>query len=155
MKILALDLATKTGWALGDTERDITMVHSGVQDFSLKRGESSGMRMLYFDRWISQMLSDHKPKIVAYEMPHQRGGAPSQVLLGLLGILHKACAEAEIDFFSVHTASLKKFATGYGKASKEEMCKAASSIVGREIKSNDEADALHIWNWARTKLEIG
>lgn len=153
MKILALDLATKTGWAFGHTKEDVTKVHSGMQDFSLKRGESPGMRMLYFDKWVSQMIADHKPNVVAFEMPHQRGGSPSQVLLGLLGILYKACAEAKVEFVSVHSATLKKFATGGGRASKEEMRAAASSTFGREIKSDDEADALHIWNWAKTGLE--
>lgn len=40
MNILALDMATKTGWA---TNAGRT---SGVQTFDVKRGESPGMRFL-------------------------------------------------------------------------------------------------------------
>ena len=45
LPILALDLATKTGWALQDRTGAIA---SGMQEFSLKRGESKGMRFLRF-----------------------------------------------------------------------------------------------------------
>ena len=39
MKILALDIATKTGFAT-----DLT---SGVWDLKLKKGESNGMKLIY------------------------------------------------------------------------------------------------------------
>ena len=46
MKILALDLATLTGWAssVGRT--------SGVQVFDVRRGESPGMRFLRCRAWL-------------------------------------------------------------------------------------------------------
>ena len=51
VNILALDLATKTGWAtcVG------SVVESGVQAFSVKRGESRGMRYYRFMRWLEEM----------------------------------------------------------------------------------------------------
>lgn len=153
MKILALDLGTKTGWAFGDTKDD-SQVYSGVQDFSLKRGESSGMRLLNFDKWIYDMLAKHKPQVVGYEMPHQRGGHATQLLLGMLGILHVACVKAGVQYSSVHSATLKKFATGSGRASKEEMISAAMKKFRRALLIDDnEADALHIWDWARDNFD--
>ena len=124
MKILALDLGTKTGWAFGDM-KNLDRIYSGMQDFSLKRGESPGMRLLNFDKWVYEMLAKHGPKMVAYEMPHQRGGHATQLLLGMLGVLHVACAKAGIEYSSVHSATLKKSATGSGRASKEEMIRVA------------------------------
>ena len=152
MKILALDLGTKTGWAFSDA-KDIKRVYSGMQDFSLKRGESPGMRLLSFDKWIYEMLAKHKPKMVGYEMPHQRGGHSTQLLLSMLGILHVACEKAGIEYASVHSATLKKSATGSGKASKEEMIRIAVVKFSREIIDDNEADALHILAWARNTFE--
>ena len=152
MRILALDLGTKTGWAFGDAE-DIKRVYSGVQDFSLKRGESPGMRLLNFDKLVYEMLAKHKPKMVGYEMPHQRGGYATQLLLGMLGILHVACTKAGIEYASVHSATLKKFATGSGRASKEQMVSIATVNFKRKIIDDNEADALHILGWARNSFD--
>ena len=51
MRVLALDLATKTGWALWDGAR----IESGVQDFTPQRGDSPGMRYHLFNRWLTDM----------------------------------------------------------------------------------------------------
>jgi len=152
MKILALDLGTKTGWAFGGA-KDTDQVYSGTQDFSLKRGESPGMRLLSFDKWIYEMLAKHKPKMVGYEMPHQRGGHSTQLLLSMLGILHVACEKAGIEYASVHSATLKKSATGSGKASKEDMVIVATEKFNRKVIDDNEADALHILAWARDTFE--
>ena len=51
--VLALDLATATGWALWDGHGVLT---HGVQAFPLRRGESPGMRWLRFRRWLRELL---------------------------------------------------------------------------------------------------
>ena len=158
IKILALDLGTKTGWAFGDTKNEnsqMTHIYSGMQDFSLKRGESPGMRLLNFDKWIYEMLAKHKPKMAAYEMPHQRGGHSTQLLMSMLGIFHVACEKAGVEYSSVHSASLKKSATGSGKASKEDMISIAGTKFNRNIIDDNEADALHILAWAQDSVEKG
>lgn len=152
MKILALDLGTKTGWAFGDMW-DTNRIYSGMQDFSLKRGESPGIRLLSFDKWIYEMLAKYKPKMVGYEMPHQRGGHATQLLLGMLGILHVACEKAGIEYASVHSMTLKKSATGSGKASKKDMISMAMKKFNREIIDDNEADALHILAWTKDSFE--
>lgn len=152
MKILAVDPGTKTGWALGDTE-DNSRLYSGMQDFKLKRGESMGMRFLYFDRWIYKMIAEFKPEVVAYEMPFVRGVAVL-VLNGLVGILLKACSEAKIDYFSVNPSTLKKHASGRGKkVSKAEMIALARTKFHRQPVDDNEADALHLWDYAREQVE--
>lgn len=148
LKILALDLGTKTGWAISPTQ-DKDRVYSGVQDFSLKRGESPGMRFLRFDRWLYMFIAENDPDIIVYEMPHHRGGAATAVLGGLVGILLKACAETNTEHTTIHSMTLKKYATGSGKASKEEMIKKASIYFNKQVQDNNEADALLIWAWAQ------
>lgn len=50
--ILAIDAATKTGWAL---IREGRVYESGVQDFSKRRGESNGAMFLRFSSWLRQV----------------------------------------------------------------------------------------------------
>lgn len=146
MKILALDLGTKTGWALGEKIAERSFLYSGVQDFSLKRGESEGMRNLRFDRWLEAMFVEQsRPDLVVYEMPHHRGGAATAVLGGMVGILLAKCAEHHIEYTKVHSSTLKKYATGSGRASKEEMVKRAALKFDKPILDDNEADALHLW----------
>ena len=48
MKILSLDIATKTGWATDTT--------SGVWDLKPKRGESEGMRVVRFKSKVRELI---------------------------------------------------------------------------------------------------
>ena len=137
MKILALDTGTKTGWA---TNSGVPTFISGVQDFSLKRGESPGMRFLMFQHWLRKMIKTTKPEIVIYERAHHRGGSPTEVGVGLTAITQAACAEAKIEYVAVHSGTLKKHATGKGNCNKEAMMKAATG-EGWEFEDDNECDA--------------
>lgn len=147
--ILALDTATNTGWALRLGE----MIHSGAQNFQhdAKR-ESPGMRFLRFSKWLRQMISEHAVTLVVYEQPHQRGGGPTTVGVGLVAHLLSVCAELGIEHASVHGATLKKASTGKGNAGKPEMVEAASKILGRQVDSHDEADAVLLLRYAEENL---
>ena len=84
--ILALDLATHTGWAVASNDGKI--ISSGVQDFSKKRGEDNGLLFLRFKKWLKDMLKDHvlipmQQTVVAYERAHFRGGAATELCVGL------------------------------------------------------------------------
>lgn len=148
MNILALDCGTKAGWASEVDGR----VESGVQDFSLKRGESKGIRFLRFNTWLKIMLELIKPHIVVYEMAHLRGGHATEILVGMTTRIEEFCESKNIEYSSVHSAMLKKFSTGSGKANKEDMMKAAALKFGRAIDSDDEADALLILEWAKQEF---
>lgn len=148
MNILCLDLGSKTGWAAfsGDS------LHSGVQDFSLKRGESPGMRFLYFEAWLTNVIRLVKPVIIVHEMAHHRGGHATAALLGMVAFLQKRCAESGIEHASIHSGSLKKHATGKGNSSKDEMIDAAKKRFNIEIIDDNHADALWILDWAYKKF---
>lgn len=156
MRILGIDCGTKTGWAYCDDSFTI----SGVIDFTLKRGESSGMKFLRFHGWLREMLVKHRPALVVYELPHHRGGYATQSLNTMCGLVMMGCAKREIEYVGVHSATLKKHATGSGRASKEDMLKAARTQFGEDVKTDDEADALFLMNWglieiARRELDEG
>lgn len=139
--ILALDLGTRTGWALGDHAEHPTVGH---QDFSLKRGDSPGMRFLRLRMWLNEIwqLSHEGIELVVYEQPHLRGGAAATVLVGMEAIVLAWAASKKLQHSSVHTSTLKKWATGKGNASKEDMIQAAkTSDPSFDPASDDEADA--------------
>lgn len=56
------------------------------------------------------------------------------------------------DFRLVSPLTVKKFATGYGKASKEDMLVAAR-VIWPECPNHDLADALHIARYAYHQIE--
>ncbi len=159
MRILALDLATKTGWACHLPGRG-EEIFSGVQDFNLKRGESQGMRWVRFTRWLQGMLADSRPHVVVYERPHHRGGAPTEVAVGFATHLQSTIEgwneqhlEHQIEYAPCHTATLKKFATGKGNASKKAMIDAFIRKFNRRPIDDNEADA--VWHPPHCKDEFG
>lgn len=150
MKILCLDLATQTGWASYDNGH----VDVGTADFKLKRGESPGMRFLRCRSWLREMkklLGDID--LIVYEQPHQRGGHPTQVAMGLVAEVLSFAARANIETTTYHATALKKWATGAGNAKKEEMVKEATKR-GYIVANDDEADAVLMLEHALDDLHI-
>jgi Holliday junction resolvasome RuvABC endonuclease subunit len=162
--ILALDLGTRTGWASWDGTRR----ESGVQVFDVKRGESPGMRFVRFNRWLGELLTrpsygivGHVPvnhfDLVVYEAAHHRGGAATEVCVGMVTRVLEACALRGIEHASVHSATLKKFATSNGRASKEEMLKAVNerfcgSLYRGPVSDDNEADAIALLEYAKAEI---
>lgn len=145
MNILACDTATKTGWALC---RNGKIIESGVQDFTKQRGDSNGMLFLRFRNWLSHVLQEQYINLVVYERAHYRGGAATEVCVGLTGHLQGVCAELGIDYTSVPTLTLKKASTGSGRADKNLMINAAAKLTGRAPQDDNEADAVMLAQYA-------
>jgi len=138
VNILALDLGTRTGYASFSDNR----VESGVKDFPLGRGDSPGMRFIRFNRWLVDMIALTWPALITYERPHLRGGYATDLLVGFATRVQERCAEAGIECEAVHSATLKKAATGSGRAGKDAMIAAAEERFGKSVTDDNEADAL-------------
>ena len=165
MRILAIDPGTHCGWATWDGQH----VESGVQVFDLKRGESPGMRFLRFRRWLYavagvtsvrisvQRQQGHLPDLLVYEQAHHRGGAATEILVGMTTRIMEFAAEIGAEHVAVHSGTLKKFATGRGNASKADMIVAAEGWgarwgIGDTITDDNIADALLLLAWAREEF---
>ena len=138
--VLGIDQATKTGYAVV-TDGEVTT--SGTKVFSTQLGK----RLVDFESWFREMLITHTPSVVVYEKPHFRGYDSTISCVGLIINMIKVCYESGTPLVGVHSATLKSFATGYGKATKEQMTKAATEHTGIKLettKNNDEADAIHL-----------
>jgi len=141
MILLALDLGSTCGWATWDSEKKC--VESGIVSFKLWRGESPGMRFLRFRKWLAETLDLIRPDIVYVEMPHHRGGYATSLLIGFHTRVEEECARLNIPYSSVHTATLKKFIAGNGRASKDEVREAVvKKFPDIVIIDDNHADAL-------------
>lgn len=151
LRVLALDCASKTGWAVG--ERDAAaqrrLIDSGVQEFDLRRGESAGLRFLRFRAWLRELRSVAGPfNLVIFEQAHHRGGAATELCVGMTTRAQEFAAEMGAEHASLHTATLKKATTGRGNAEKSDMIQAAQEVWGRRPADDNEADALCLLKYA-------
>jgi Holliday junction resolvasome RuvABC endonuclease subunit len=145
-KILALDLATRTGWATNDGNL------FGVQVFDVRRGESPGMRFLRCRAWLNEMLSLlGSLDMIIHEQAHHRGGPATACCVGLVTEVQAFAADQGIELMPVHTATLKKFATGSGRANKADMINAAIKM-GWAVTDDNEADAVLLLLYAIDQL---
>lgn len=156
MNILALDMATVTGWATLIDGR----IESGVQNFTKRRGESNGMLFLRFNAWINSLGVNgvgerhYKFDLVVYERAHHRGGAATEIGVGLMTRAQEYAAHIGAEYMAIHTASLKKYATGSGRASKKDMIAWATAKMGRLIEDDNEADALGLLHLAMQEIGV-
>ena len=144
--ILALDLGTQTGWALGSPQGGIT---SGSQSFKPQRFEGGGMRFLRFKRWLADIRQCADPiSLVVFEEVRRHAGVDAaHAYGGFLGHLTAWCEHHQIPYQGVPVGTIKRHATGKGNASKEEVV-ASVRMLGHQPADDNEADALAILHWA-------
>lgn len=141
LPVLALDIATRCGWAL----RTSATISSGTQDFAERRNETRGQRLHRFVQWLGgfQSLS-----LVAYERVQGHMQGPAQSCYAQFeGVLLYWCARRAVPVKSVPVATLKKAITGTGRATKAQMIDAMTQL-GFTPSDDNEADALAVLHWA-------
>lgn len=136
--ILALDVATTTGWALYVDGKII----SGSKCFKGNRFEGGGMRYLRFRR---EFLNNFRTvrEIWYEEVRRHEGVDAAHAYGGFIATLHAWCEEMAIPYKGVAVGHIKKHATGKGNANKAMMIAAMKSRGFNPIDDN-EADALAI-----------
>lgn len=154
--IIGLDLATKTGWAIGEGEGQD---RCGVWDMKSRRFEGGGMRYLRFREHLADLLryakaTDKKIKAVYFEEVRRHMSTDAaHVHGGLLSILTAFCEEHEIPYAGIPVGTIKKHATGNGNAPKSAMIEAATAKWSEIfIEDDNAADALWILDAGREGL---
>lgn len=145
VKILSLDIATKTGWK--------TATSSGTWELKPNRGESEGMRVVRFKAKVRELIGLEQITLVAYERPAGMHKASIMVASEMVGVLKDLCIELKVDFASYSASEIKKFATGKGNAGKPDMIKAAQ-MAGFTPKDDNEADAIHLYRMVAQELAV-
>lgn len=139
-KILALDPATKTGWALG---ADGQRIASGVWNLapaSQKRFEGGGMRWLRLRKLLEEI--GRVDMVVFEEVRRHMGVDAAHAYGGALAVITAWCEANQIPYHAISVGEIKKAATGKGNAGKPEMIDAARARWAVEPVDDNEADAL-------------
>lgn len=137
--ILALDLGTQTGWAIGGA---VQPTLSGTQSFHNDRYSGGGMRFLRFRRFLTELAASVEITEVWFEeVRNHKGVDAAHVYGGLLATLQTWCEESGLPYSGQPVGAIKKYATGKGNAGKDAV-KAAMAARGFKFADDNEADAL-------------
>lgn len=144
---LAIDLGTKTGWAIG---RSVGAIASGVWNLDDKKFAGAGMRFLVLRQ---KLVAIHKrlPVDVLYfeGVRAHRGVDAAHVYGGLLATLAAWCETERIPYDAVPVGTIKRYWTGKGNADKAMMIEMAK-LHGFNVIDDNEADALALLHYKLT-----
>lgn len=139
MKILALDLATNTGYARNYGTEPRTGSVSFERPKATKKQPKVPVGFI-FDTFNDWLAKQEPPDILVLEEPHMRGGAATKICIGLWAIANAGAFGIGVPVMAVRTRDLKISFVGIGNASKEDMI-AMAKRRGYNPQNDDEADA--------------
>ena len=145
MNILALDPATKCGFAYGEIET----LQTGTWNLTPRRDESKGMRLIRLRAKLNE-LREYGVGLLVFEAARAAGGHMNAVIVQaeIQGVIKAWAEDAGIEYRGYSSSEIKKFATGRGNAKKGDMIHAAIHKFGRDVADDNEADALALWHLA-------
>ena len=135
---LALDLGTRTGWALRDSAGRL---HSGMWKLDEEQRELT----LWSHLDGSRTAHDVKQVVVEKAIMYPGHYSGSTVGPGLAGVLRLFVQHHQIPLVELTPSAVKKCATGKGNAKKALVRKAMQAqFPDQEIRGDDQADALAV-----------
>lgn len=153
--ILGLDCATRTGWALALYAEEIDS--SGVWENPVTNADSPGAFMHGFAKYVEiTLMFELFPNTgtVCIERAHQRGRGATEVGIGLFKRVQEIAYDCGALCIPVPTGTLKKFATGNGRAGKDAMVAAMRERWNLpDLTDDNEADALALVAYAIDQME--
>jgi Holliday junction resolvasome RuvABC endonuclease subunit len=150
MIIVALDLASQTGVAVGEPASKPIL-------FTEKLGLSGchhGERMAEAMRMMNRIIKQYEPSLIVLEAPLKLPGTRAdieQVLMGLRGCVMGVAHMHHIQFEQHAVQTIRKHFIGHGRL-KRKAAKAATIArckqLGWNPRNDDEADAAALWDLA-------
>jgi len=137
MKVLALDIASTTGWCL---DKGLY----GTWNFKTRKDESMGMKLIRFRAKLKEFNELEDLQVIVYERPAGRHANSIIHQAKLIAVLEEFCEQNSIDYRSYSATEIKKFATGKGNANKEAMINSAIDKWNYDGDDDNEADAIHM-----------
>lgn len=143
--VLALDLATRCGWAYA--MRDGKQ-RSGTELFKPGRLDHNGQRWAQMRAWLSEVAREMGEIHVVYyeDVKRHVSNLSARVYFGYLAILEAWCAANNVRLVGVGVGTIKKHFTGFGNATKEDMI-AEAKRRGFKVIDDNHADALAILSY--------
>jgi len=142
-RILAIDPGTRCGWA----RLDGAQVESGVWDFS--GPQSWGAKWSDFHARLMGKTTALQAQTIVCEDQTRIRGRYALLCWGWQVMVMALAAQQHMELLVVNPATLKKWATGKGGASKAEMIAAACDRYGEWVTDDNEADSLLLLAYAR------
>jgi len=146
--ILALDLGTKTGWAV----EQCGVSTSGVWNLKGSRYEGGGMRFLRFRNLLDTLNVDGHGKlggverVVYEEVRGHKGVDAAHIYGGLQATLTAWCEAHEIPYEGIPVGTIKKYWSGKGNCNKQTMIEQCHRR-GIPVSDDNEADAVALLNY--------
>lgn len=139
-RILAFDIATRTGWVVASLDSSHTIVRheEGFIDFG---HDSYGQRFLRARQFFTDILTKFRPVVVAYEMVDRPKGHNAQLYPGYLSQLLVACEEKRVTYIGYSISTWKRRVAGKGNATKQEVADAVEQKLGLVTTDYDISDA--------------
>lgn len=147
MSLLALDLATRCGWALAGEP-----IAYGVADFRPDRFSGAGMVFLRFSRFLDDLHAQRTVTEIVYEAVHRHAGTAAAHRYGGFVATLQAWAEARgIPYEGLGVGEIKRAWTGRGNADKAAMIEAAHARGFANVDDDNIADALAVLSLAQER----
>ena len=143
MKIIAFDLGSNMAFAHNLNRK----VFASSKVFKGIRSARLALTLV----WLEQ-LDWSKFNATIYETPFARGRDATRSLWGIAGLIEACSMNAGVPVVDAAVPTIKKFATGSGKGSKDQMTAAAKEF-GYKGNNEHEADAVCLLKYAEENLE--
>lgn len=155
MKIVALDVATKTGICVGDSGAE-------PRAWSVNLGEPPDDRRFSQALQLTQsLIAEHSPDLIVAEAAIG-GPKASAYLIGLIACVRGCAWNRGVRFELAHLSAVRKHFVGKALTTKHypHLTQAAAKraikvevmrrchLVGWKPDTDDEADAMATWDWA-------
>lgn len=150
VRVLGLDVATNTGYAILDTESDKLIAYGMIK---LKPKHTYRDRFKNFRAEVLDLIDAHKVEAVSLEGVYQGRNAKSTAYLNNLRGIVIELVPPTVDLLSAQVKKARKEALGYGGISKGEVYSwAISKYKIKDKVSDDVTDAILLAKWAGLKL---
>lgn len=153
-RLVALDLATNTGVAVGDTHGAPIASHERLGE----AGSSHAARFSQMLRFTDLLIKRHKPDLIAIEQPVAAGviGGEERVQLamGWRAVVFTVAYRRGIRCVEYPVSSIRSHFLGGGvpKGQGKKLTMQRCARLGWKAADDNEADALALWDFARMKL---
>lgn len=161
-RVLALDVATKTGWAIGNTSDNRPV--SSTQRIA-PPGSSAGFLFLNFAKWLTDLMKVDRPDIVFFEAPLdprwvKSGRTNMQTvrrLMTMAGLVEMVCEgrgiydvrEADVPDVRHHFLGTRSMKGERAKRMTLNKC----HTLGWEPVDDNAADALALWSYGVSTIK--
>lgn len=112
------------------------------------------MKWLRFEAKLRELCDLIPIEVIAYERPAGRHTHAVIHHSKMVAIIEAFCEDREIDYCAFSAGEIKKFATGKGNCSKDDMIKAAQEKLGYKGEDDNEADALWMLELLKRELYV-